>query len=140
MKIKRSEALTFGELITAASWGSKPGQPYNATSDQRAPGGVLRAAASFDDCRKENVRPSKARGLAGRIKIGLGIALLTAMTGCVGWVGGDGNYGAAVVAPEPDFYFFGDYGWGRGWHGYSHRGFESRGAAHFGGGGHGGRR
>jgi hypothetical protein len=140
MKIKRSEALTFGELITAASWGSKPGQPFNATSDQRAPGGVSRSAASFDDCRKENVRPSKTRGVAGRIKLGLGIALLSAMTGCVGWVGGDGNYGAAVVAPEPDFYFFGDYGWGRGWHGYSHRGFESRGGGHFGGGGRGGRR
>jgi len=40
----------------------------------------------------------------------------------------------AEVVIEPDMYLFGgDYDGGRYVHNYSHRGFESRGAAHFGG-------
>ena len=35
-----------------------------------------------------------------RIKIGLGIALLAALTGCVGYVDG-GYYGGPVVVPGP---------------------------------------
>ena len=35
-----------------------------------------------------------------RIKLGLGIALLAALTGCVGFVDG-GYYGGPVVAPRP---------------------------------------
>jgi hypothetical protein len=61
------------------------------------------------------------------LQIALGIALLTALAGCVGYV--DGGYGGgAVVVPGPDVYLFGG-GYDRGYdaHGYAHRGFESRG-------------
>ena len=69
-----------------------------------------------------------------RIKIGLGIALLAAFTGCVGFV--DGGYGGAVVVPGPDVYFWGgDYGRGRDVHVYSQRGVASRAVAHPSGGG-----
>ena len=82
---------------------------------------------------------NKANGPVDRIKMGLGIALLAAFMGCVGYV--DGGYGGAVVVPGPDMYVFGG-GYERGpvVHGYSHRGFESRAVAHPGGGGGGRRR
>jgi hypothetical protein len=92
---------------------------------------------------------NNANGPVDRIKIGLGIALLAALTGCVGFVDGGGDYGGAVVVPGPDFYFFGGgYDRGRDVHDYSHRGVVSRAAAHpamssaahSGGGGHGGKR
>jgi hypothetical protein len=75
-----------------------------------------------------------------RIKIGLGIALLAAFTGCVGFV--DGGYGGAVVVPGPvvvpwpDVYFGGgSYERGRDVHVYSQRGVASRAVAHPSGGG-----
>ena len=70
----------------------------------------------------------------------MGIALLTGMAGCVGYV--DGGYGGEVIAPGPDVYLFGGGGYDRGRdvHAYSHRGSVSRAAAHPGGGGHGGKR
>jgi len=75
-----------------------------------------------------------ANGLVDRIKIGLGIALLAALTGCVGYVDGGyvaGGYGGAVVVAEPDVYVFGgSYERGRDVHEYSHRGVESRAVAH----------
>ena len=72
---------------------------------------------------------NKANGSVDRIKIGLGIALLAALTGCVGFVGG--GYGGAVVVSEPDVYFFGGgYERGRDVHDYSHRGGVSRAVAH----------
>ena len=79
---------------------------------------------------------NKTNNLVERIKIGLAIAALTALTGCIGWVGGGGGGG----------WWGDDGGWwggGRGYdrgrdvHDYSARGAASRGAAH-GGGGHGG--
>jgi len=77
---------------------------------------------------------NKANALVDRIKIGLGIALLAALTGCVGWV--DGGYGGGVVVAEPDVYLFGGgYDRGRDVHDYSRRGNESRAVAHPGGGG-----
>ncbi|HUD46289.1 MAG TPA: hypothetical protein VMR33_05645 [Candidatus Baltobacteraceae bacterium] len=79
----------------------------------------------------------KAGGRIDRIKIGLGIALVAGLTGCVGYVGG-GYDGGAVVVGAPDTYVFGGpYLPGRDVHVYSHRGFVSRGFAH-GGGFHGG--
>jgi hypothetical protein len=82
---------------------------------------------------------NKGNGLVDRIKIGVAIALLAALTGCVGVVGG--GYGGAVVVPGPDLFLFGgDYDRGRDVQDYSHRGSESRGAAHPGGGGHGEKR
>jgi len=72
--------------------------------------------------------------------ITLASAALMAFTGCVGWVDGGGGYGAVVVAPEPDVFFYGGGFYDRGHEvrGYSARGAASRGAAH--GGGHGGGR
>jgi hypothetical protein len=65
-----------------------------------------------------------------RIKIGLGIALLAALTGCVGYVDG-GYYGGPVVVPGPTVYFWGgDYDRGRDVHVYSQRGYESRAVVH----------
>jgi hypothetical protein len=61
------------------------------------------------------------------------IALLLSLTGCVGYVQGDG--GGAVVA-EPDFFWFGGYDDGGRARGYGQRGAESRGfGGHAGGGG-----
>jgi hypothetical protein len=74
------------------------------------------------------------------IKIGLGIALLAALVGCVGYV--DAGYGGAVVVPGPvfvpgpDVYFYGGgYERGRDVRVYSHRGAESRAVARPGRGG-----
>jgi hypothetical protein len=65
-----------------------------------------------------------------RIKIGLAIAALSAITsGCVGFVGG-GDGGGVVVAPGPDVVLFGGYDRGRDVHSYSQRGSESRAVAH----------
>jgi len=73
-------------------------------------------------------------GMIGRIKLALGIAMVVALTGCVGYV--DGGYGGAVVVPGPDVYVFGGgYERGRDVRAYSHRGMESRQVAHPGGGG-----
>jgi len=78
---------------------------------------------------------NKTNALVDRIKIGLGIALLATLTGCIGWVGG--GYGGGVVVAEPDVYLFGGgYDRGRDVHGYSERGSVSRAAAHPSGGGH----
>jgi hypothetical protein len=80
---------------------------------------------------------TKTNGLVDRIKIGLAMALLATLTGCIGWVGG--GYGGEVDVSGPDLYLFGGgYDRGRDVHGYSQRGFASRAAAHPGGGGHSG--
>jgi hypothetical protein len=81
----------------------------------------------------------KINALVSRIKIGLGIALLAASTGCVGFVGG-GDGGEVDVAGPDLFLFGGGYDRGGDVHNYSQRGFSSRAAAHPGGGGGGGRR
>ncbi len=88
----------------------------------------------------------KPNGRFERIRIGLTIGLVTgwllALSGCWWGVrgGGGGYYDGGVWVAEPDVYLFGDgYDHGRDIHNYSHRGAESRGAAHA-GGNHGGRR
>ena len=84
--------------------------------------------------------------LVGPMKIGLAVAALTALTGCVGVLGGDGYYDDGGYVGG---WWWGDGGWGggggRGYdrghdvHGYSARGAASRGVSHAGaGGGHGG--
>ena len=71
-----------------------------------------------------------AKGPVDQIKIGLGIVLLAALTGCVGYVDG-GYYGGSAVVPGPSVYFWGgDYDRGRDVRVYSHRGVESRAVAH----------
>ncbi len=73
------------------------------------------------------------------MKMGAGVALLVALTGCVGYVGG--GYGGDVVVGGP--VVVGGV-WDAGFvgrdvsHGYSHRGASSRAVAHS--GGHGGGR
>ena len=79
----------------------------------------------------------RASGPMGRIRMGLAIVLLAALTGCVGYV--DGGYSGTVVVPGPDdMYVFGGgyYEGGRDVRDYSHCGAESRAVAH----GPGGRR
>jgi len=72
---------------------------------------------------------STTRGPVDRINIGIEIAVLAVLTGCVGYV--DGGYSGAVVVREPDtFVFGGGFERGREVHDYSHRGFESRRVAH----------
>jgi hypothetical protein len=81
---------------------------------------------------------NKTNALMGGIKIGLGIvgiALLTALPGCVGYV--DGGGGGGVVVDGPGYYggFGGFYDRGRDVRGFSGRGAASRAVAHGGGGG-----
>ena len=98
----------------------------------------------FDFFREGKIRMNQTNGPVNRIKIGLGIALLAALTGCVGYVDGGyvgEGYGGAVVVAEPDVYIFGGgYERGRDVHDYSRRGGESRAAAHPSGGGQRGKR
>ena len=64
-----------------------------------------------------------------RLKLGVGIAILAASAGCVGYV--EGGYGGPVVLPGPELFFWGgEYEGGHEAHAYSHRGFESRAVAH----------
>jgi hypothetical protein len=61
--------------------------------------------------------------------VGLGVALLAALTGCVGYVGG--GYGGPVMVPGPDMYFYGgSYERGPEVRAYSQRGHESRVVVH----------
>jgi hypothetical protein len=79
---------------------------------------------------------NKANGPIERIKIGLVVGLLAALTGCAAYGGGGyyGDTGYYYGVSEPDMYLFGgDYYRGRDAHNYSHRGTESRGVAHSGG-------
>jgi len=72
----------------------------------------------------------------GGIKLVLGVAILAAAAGCVGYAGGgyvdEGYGGATVVAPvpvppAPDLFLFGgDYDHRHEVHEYSRRGYESR--------------
>jgi hypothetical protein len=86
---------------------------------------------------------NNTNGLADRIKFGLGVLLLVALTGCVGYV--DGGYGGDVVVGGPVvvggvWVGVGRLGGGGVWdagfvgrgvaHGYSDRGRASRRAAH----------
>ncbi len=64
------------------------------------------------------------------VALASGTVVVTALSGCVGYV--DGGYvGGAVVAPDPDVVVFGGaYERGHDVHAYSHRGSESRGGDH----------
>lgn len=72
---------------------------------------------------------NNANGAVDRIKVGLGIGLLAALTGCIGYV--DGGYVEPAIWPEPPVVFLGGfYERGHDVHAYSHRGAESRAIAH----------
>ena len=80
---------------------------------------------NFDFSRAGKIHRNRPGHLVRGLTLGFSIALLAAVTGCVGVVDGDGD-GAVVVAPDPGFLWYGDWGWGGGWRGYSHRGAEVR--------------
>ena len=95
----------------------------------------------FDLFREWKIRLNPRNGPITGIKIGLGMALVAALSGCVGWVDGGGGYGGAVVVPGPDIYLFGGgYERGRDVREYSHRGFQSHATMHSRGPVHGERR
>jgi len=92
---------------------------------------------------------NKTNESINRIRLGFGIMLVAALTGCGGYIGGDyggGDYGGGDYGDYDgggDLYIFGGgYDRGRDVQNYSHRGSASRGAAHLsgsrGGGSHGG--
>lgn len=60
------------------------------------------------------------------------VAFFIIFTGCVGYVGPDGGGGVYVAPPAPPnvVIFGGDYDRARDVHVYSHRGYQSRAAAH----------
>jgi hypothetical protein len=77
--------------------------------------------------REGKVRVKKPNDPVERIKVGVGVALLATLTGCVGFVGG-GRGGVVFVPPPPPevVLFGGGYERGHDVHVDSHRGFESR--------------
>ena len=137
MKIERKKEFTLGDLIVAAFQilGSESRRKDGAPGNQETPRGIARAGAFYGVSLKQEVSMKKASGRFDRMKIGLGVALLAALTGCVGYV--DGGYGGGtVVVGAPDtFIFGGPFDRGRDVHDYSHRGAVSRAVAHGGGGG-----
>jgi hypothetical protein len=80
----------------------------------------------------------------GRIKMGLGLVLALALTGCFGGYVDEGYAGYGGYGYDDggaDVYLFGgNYDRGRDVHAYSHRGAESRASVHSGGGHVGGHR
>ena len=83
----------------------------------------------FHFFRERKVCMKKVSGPIGRMKSGLGVAMLAALMGCVGYV--DTGYRGAVVVPDPDVVVFGGYYEGGVYvHDYARRGQESRAVAH----------
>jgi len=140
MKIEQKLNLMSGSFITAAypAWLARLARRL-VRSSRKARAGVLRAFNFFRE-RLTGMRQPKA--LVDRLKLGLAIAMLTALTGCLGVVGdGGGYYGGGGWWEDDGGWWGGGYGHDRGHdvHGFSARGAASRGAAHGGGGGgHGG--
>ncbi|HXC34814.1 MAG TPA: hypothetical protein VNV43_03010 [Candidatus Acidoferrales bacterium] len=110
MKIKQKRKLIFGGFISAPRF---------------------RRAISYKQMAQPAVSTHATVFLEQPVKVGLAIALVSALTtGCVGYV--DGGYGGGVVvAQAPEVVLFGgSYDRGRDVHSYSHRGSVSRAAAH----------
>jgi len=139
--MNRNQKLTFAysALVTAAypAWLARlAGKPPRSANQARP--AVLRIFHSF---RESTAGMNPIKVLADQLKIGLAIAMLAALTGCIGVVGGGGGYVGGGG------WWWDDGGWWGGGHGYdrghdvrgfSTRGAASRGAAHGGGGGHAG--
>ena len=127
MKIKPQKELRSDDRITAEdpARGRGSDRKEDATGDRPAPGGMAGAAPFFDFFRAAKIRLSPATRPADLIKLGLGLALLSVLMGCVGYVGG--RYRGRVLVPGPEVYIFGGYyERGREVRDYSHRGYESR--------------
>jgi hypothetical protein len=134
MNIKQKLNLSSGSFITAAypAWLARLARKPVRSAKQARPV-VLRTFHFFRE-RLAAMRPTKS--LFDRIKIGLAIATLTALTGCIGVVGdGGGWWGGGWWGGDGGWWGGGDRG--RDVHGFSARGAASRGVAH-GGGGHAG--
>jgi hypothetical protein len=141
---KQKLNLTSGSFITAAypAWLARLARKPVRLS------GVARPAllSKFHFFRERLAGMRQTKPLVDRIKIGLAIAMLATLTGCIGWVGG-GGYDGGWWGGDGGWWWD-DGGWwggghgydrGRDVHGFSARGAASRGAAHGGGGGgHGG--
>jgi hypothetical protein len=126
------------DLVGLPDLGSATGRQDTAIDVRGAPGGVPNTKTRPGLLLEGKAHMSKKNRPAARIKLWLGIVLLAVSAGCIVPVGG--GYDGPVVVPGPDLFLFGGgYDRGHDVHAYSHRGFESRAAAH-GGGGHGGRR
>lgn len=135
MKFKPKLELTFAGLITAAypAWLARRSRRPVRNADV-APAAAGRVFYFF---RERMAAVDKTKALVDRIKIGLAIAVLMALTGCVAWVGG--GYGGGGWWGDDGGWWGGGRGddRGRDVHGYSERGAASRAAAHGEGGGHG---
>ena len=136
MKIKQKLNLAHGSYITAEYpvWLARLARKL-VRSSRKARAGVLR---TFHFFRERMAGMRLAKPMVERIKIGLAIAMLATLTGCIGVVGGGGGWWGGG-------WWGGDGGWwGGGDRGHDVRGFSARGAASreaaHGGGGHGGRR
>jgi hypothetical protein len=136
MKIKQKSELMFGRFITGPYPAWRLGKPLRIEATARPV-----TSHTFDFFHARLARMSALNVLTNRLKLGLVIAMLTAVTGCIGVVGDGGYYGdGAYVGGWWGGWWGGGGGYydrGRDVHGYSARGAASRGAAH-GGGGHGG--
>jgi hypothetical protein len=135
MKIKQNLQSRSGAFITATNQDWLAGRTAKPVRMPAHPV-VLRA---FYFSREKMARMNKLKVLVDRIKIGLAIAVLTALTGCVGFVGGgyaDGG-GGWWGGDGGGWWGGGGGGFDRGHdvHAYSDRGVASRAVAHGGGGG-----
>jgi hypothetical protein len=132
MKIKQKSELMFGRLITTAYPAWRAGKPLRIEAKARPV-----TSHAFDFFHERLARMKALNVLTNRIKLGLAIAMLTAVTGCIGVVGAGGDYGDGAYVGGWWGGGGGYYDRGRDVHGYSARGAASREAAH-GGGGHAG--
>jgi hypothetical protein len=133
MKIKQQSNLTSGSFITSAyaAWLARlAGQPARgANQDQPV------ASRTFYSWWESLTGTSQSKALADRIKLGLAVAVLATLTGCIGVVGGGGGWwGGGWWGGEGGWW--GGHDRGGDVHAFSARGAASRGAAHGGGGRH----
>jgi hypothetical protein len=131
MKTKLKQEWMFGDLIATATQvrGADQTEPVVRLAIH-VPGRISGAVTLSNFFRGGMVRMNKANRAVDRIKMGLGIALLATLIGCVGY--GGGGYGGPVVVADPDVTVFGGgyYGGGHDIHAYSQRGAASRAVAH----------
>jgi hypothetical protein len=141
MKFKQNNKFTLSGLRTAACkvWGARLAEKMVQLAINSRLVVLPKLRHGLIPSAKGKARMNKTNGPVDQIRIGLGVALLAVLTGCVGgYVGVDGGYYGGVVVVDPLF-VGGVYDRGGEVHGYSHRGAVSRAVAHPGGrGGRGG--
>lgn len=130
--------VTSAGLTTPAyaGWRASPGGKPWRSAHQTQPSGLH----TTHSIHERLVGTSQTKAFLDRIKLGLAVAMLTALTGCIGVVGDGGGYvGGGGWWWDDGGWWGGGHGFDRGRdvHAYGARGATSRGAAHGGGGGHG---